>query len=175
MVSVDGFVEGNNQDIHWHLWDEEMGEYMMEFFKTIDAFIYGRVSYELMLKYWPSETGEFADIMNKTPKLVFSKTLDKVAWNGRVINEVVPEEMKALKQLSGKDMVLFAGADLASTFIQYDLIDEYRLIVNPIVLGSGTPFFKDQKEYLHLKLVEIKPFSCGNVLLVYQREVDSTG
>lgn len=168
MVSVDGFVEGEDQDINWHVWDEEMSTYMMDFFNTVDTFIYGRVSYELMLKYWPFENGEFAYIMNKTPKLVFSKTLDKVEWNGKLVNEVVPEDMNALKQVSGGDLVLLAGADLATSFINHKLIDEYRLIVNPVVLGNGTPLFKDSKDRRSLKLIEERSFSCGNVLLVYR-------
>lgn len=73
MVSIDGFIEASGDDIYWHVWDEQMSTYMMDFFSTVDAFLYGRKSYELMLSYWPSQTGAFADVMNATPKLIFSR------------------------------------------------------------------------------------------------------
>ena len=168
MVSLDGFIEGENNDIDWHVFDDEMGEYMLNFMDTVDTFIYGRRSYELMLEYWPKAEGHFADVMNETPKIVFSKTLDKVIWNSRLVNDNVWEEMNAEKRKPGKDMVLFAGADLLTTFINLDLVDEYRLIVNPVVLGAGTPYFKDLHDQLNLKLTDSKTFTCGNVVLCYE-------
>lgn len=110
--------------------------------------------------------------MNETPKIVFSKTLDEVTWNSRLVKEKAAEEIARLKQKSGKDMVLFAGADIASTFVKHDLIDEYRLIVNPVVLGNGTPLFKDPGSRLNLKLTQTKKFGCGNVLLCYESVKD---
>jgi len=168
MVSVDGYIEGPNDDITWHVWDEEMSEYMLGFFDTVDTFLYGRKSYELMIGYWPSQTGAFADIMNETPKLVFSRTLDEVNWNSRLIKENAADEVRQRKKISGKNMVLFAGADIASTFIEHNLIDEYRLIVNPVVLGNGTPLFKDLKNRLSLNLVQSTSFRCGNTLFCYE-------
>lgn len=166
MVSVDGYTEGPGKDISWHVWDGEMTTYMMEFFTTVDTFIYGRKSYELMLEHWPSQTDEFARIMNLTPKIVFSGTLKNVEWNSVLAKRKVADEVKALKAKSAKDKVLFAGADLAATFISGDLIDEYRLIVNPVALGKGTPLFNGTQR-LPLKLMETKAFSCGNTLLRY--------
>lgn len=168
MVSADGYIEGPNDDITWHVWDDEMSEYMMGFFETVDTFLYGRKSYELMIDYWSSQTGEFADIMNETPKLVFSRTLNKVTWNSQLIKKNVAEEIQQRKKKVGKNMALFAGADIASTFIEHKLIDEYRLIVNPVVLGSGTPLFKEVKDPLNLKLLQAKSFQCGNTLLCYE-------
>ena len=166
MMSLDGYIEGSNEDIDWHVWNEEMSDYMMDFFKTVDTFIYGRKSYELMLTYWPFETGEFADIMNRTPKIVFSKTLDKVEWNSRLIKQNVIEEIQLEKRKTGKDLVLFAGADIASTFLEYGLIDEFRLIVNPVVLGKGTSLFQVRNQ-MKLELLESRTFDCGNTLLRY--------
>lgn len=168
MVSADGYIEAPTTDITWHVWDDEMSEYMMGFFKTVDTFLYGRKSYELMIEYWPSQTGEFADIMNETPKLVFSRSLNSVEWNSELIKKNVADEINQRKDQQGKNMVLFAGADIASTFIKHDLIDEYRLIVNPVVLGSGTPLFKDVKDHLSLNLLQTKSFQCGNTLLCYE-------
>lgn len=166
MLSLDGYIEGLEGDINWHVWNEEMSDYMMDFFKTVDTFIYGRKSYELMLTYWPYQTGAFAEVMNKTPKIVFSKTLDKVKWNSKLIKQNITEEVRIEKRKTGKDLVLFAGADIASTFIENDLIDEYRLIINPVVLGDGTPLFQ-VKHQLELKLLDSTTFDCGNILFRY--------
>lgn len=166
MVSLDGYIEGINNDINWHVWDAEMADYMMDFFQTVDTFIYGRKSYELMLSYWPNQTGAFAEIMNRTPKIVFSKTLDKAEWNSSLVKQHVIENIQIEKKKKGKDLVLFAGADIASTFIEHDLIDEYRLIVNPVVLGKGTPLFQ-VKNPIELILQDAKTFACGNVLHRY--------
>ncbi|TVZ26926.1 dihydrofolate reductase [Gillisia sp. Hel_I_86] len=169
MVSLDGYIEGTNNDIHWHVWDDKMEDYMMDFFQTVDTFIYGRKSYELMLGYWSGQTGAFADMMNKTPKIVFTKTLEKVEWNSKIVSKNVVEEINMEKNKKGRDLVLFAGAGIASTFIMHDLIDEYRLIINPVVLGKGTSLFPDKKR-LKLKLLEAKAFDCGNTLLIYKPE-----
>lgn len=167
LVSIDGYIEGVDNDINWHVWDDEMQAYMMDFLQTIDTFIYGRKSYELMLDYWPDQKGEFADIMNQTPKIVFSTTLQKAKMNARIARGNVTEEIQKEKEKPGKDMVLFAGANIASSFIKHNLIDEYRIIVNPVVLGKGTPLFKTGKQQ-QLNLVSAKSFKCGNVLLTYK-------
>lgn len=168
MVSLDGYMEGPGQDISWHIWNKEMEAYMMDLFHTVDTFIYGRTSYELMLEHWPKETGAFADIMNSTPKLVFSRTLDQVEWNSTLMKEVNPHEIEALKQEDEKNIVLFAGADIAESFIKNQLIDEFRIIVNPVGLGNGTPLFQNLLEPLKLELSATKLFNCGNVLLIYK-------
>ena len=169
MMSLDGYIEGPNGDINWHVWNEEMSDYMMAFFKTVDTFIYGRKSYDLMLTYWPFETGKFADIMNRTPKIIFSKTLDKVEWNSRLIKQNVVEEIQLEKGKAGKDLVLFAGADIASTFMENGLIDEFRLIINPVVLGEGTPLFQVSNQ-MELELLDSRSFACGNTLLRYRQK-----
>jgi dihydrofolate reductase len=165
MVSIDGYIESSDPNEYWHTWNEEMAAYMMDFFKTVDTFIYGRKSYEAMIAYWPPLTDEFATIMNQTPKLVFSRTLDTVTWNATLIKENGPQELQRLKRRAGKDMVLFAGADLAETLIDHNLIDEYRLIVNPIALGGGKPLFRRR---LNLALWQTQKFACGNVILYYK-------
>ncbi|WP_108244504.1 dihydrofolate reductase family protein [Muricauda brasiliensis] len=167
LMSLDGYIEGVNNNIDWHVWNDEMQAYMMEFLKTVDTFIYGRKSYELMLDYWPGQEGEFADIMNQTPKIVCSTTLQEAKMNARILKNDLVEEITKEKNKQGKNMVLFAGADLASSFMEHNLIDEYRLIVNPVALGEGTPLFQTKKGYT-LTLVETKPFACGNILLTYK-------
>jgi dihydrofolate reductase len=178
-VSMDGFIEGPNKDISWHIWDEEMQAYMNEYLNTADTLLYGRVAYELMLEHWPAaaenpslteEDAAFANKMNNIEKVVFSRSLDEVEWNARLVKDNAAEEIKKLKQLPGKNLVLYAGADIAKTFMKHDLIDEYRLFVNPVVLGSGTPLFKEIKGTHHLKLMDTKMFHCGNVLLCYESD-----
>jgi dihydrofolate reductase len=168
MVSIDGYMESRDPTEYWTTWDEEMAAYMMDFFSKVDTFIYGRKAYEAMIDYWPPLTDPFATIMNQTPKLIFSRTLENVTWNGTLLRDNGVEEIKKRKLQPGKDMALFAGANLAATFIEHNLIDEYRLIVNPIVLAEGKPLFGDR---LQLKLRQVKTFSCGNVILYYEPPV----
>jgi len=167
MVSLDGYTESRDPDEYWFTFDEEMAAYMMDFFTTVDTFIYGRKSYEAMIAYWPPRDDAFARVMNETPKLVFSRTLATVEWNSRLIPGDAAGEMRRLKQLPGKDMVLFAGADLAKTFIKEGLIDEYRIILNPVVLGAGKPLFADIAETTRLQHLWTRTFACGTNLLVY--------
>jgi len=172
MVSVDGYTEGQNPEENWHNWNNEMTAYMMGFLKNVDTFIYGRKSYEEMISFWPKLTDEFASAMNQTPKLVFSQSLNEVTWNSKLISEDPVEIIPQLKKKTGKNMVLFAGASLAESFINKNLIDEFRLIVNPLVMGGRKPLFKNIHETIHLNLKDSVHFTCGNILLVY--EPDST-
>lgn len=167
MVSVDGFIEGKNPEEYWHNWNEEMSDYMVDFFSKVDTFIYGRKAYEDMIAYWPSLNDDFAKVMNQTPKLVFSKSLKSVTWNSTLLDEVNPVEMQELKNKDGKDMVIFAGADIVKSFMEHDLVDEFRLLVNPLLLGNGKSYFNGIGETTLLNLKSVKRFDCGNVLLIY--------
>jgi dihydrofolate reductase len=110
-----------------------------------------------------------AEKMNTMPKIVFSRTLEKAEWNNtRLVKENVVEEITRLKQQPGQDLIIFGSADLTATFIQYGLIGEYRIMVNPVVLGNGKPLFKGIKDKFNLKLLKTKTFRSGNVLLYYQ-------
>ncbi len=174
MVSLDGFTEGKNPEENWHNWNDEMSAYMMDFFQTVDTFIYGRKSYEEMIEYWPVLDNEFGRIMNETPKLVFSRTLHEAAWNSTFIRKDPSEVIPRLKQQDGKNMVIFAGSNLADAFIKSSLVDEYRLIVNPVVLGGRKPLFRNVDSGFHLKLKKTIHFDCGNVLLVYEPKTGSS-
>ena len=168
LVSLDGYVESRDPNEYWHNWNEEMSGYIMDFFKTVDTFIYGRKSYEAMIAYWPPLKDGFAQIMNETPKLVFSRTLETVQWNARLIKDNVTAEIQKEKLREGKDMVLFAGPDLAETFIKNGLIDEFRLIYNPVVLGGGKPLFNNIHATMALKHKGTISFNCGNILQIYE-------
>lgn len=173
MVSVDGFIEGPGRSIDWHVFDQGMEQYMTGFFDTVDTILLGRVAYELMETYWPTPLAKqeypvIAARMNDTGKIVFSRTLSGVSWeNTRLIRDDIKAEMLQLKARAGKDITLFGGAEIISTFRQLDLIDEYQLFVNPVVLGWGTPLFKDLQERLQLELTGVAKVGEHNALLTY--------
>ena len=183
-VSVDGFIEGPERQIDWHVVDDELHSHFNEELRAMGAFLIGRVTYELMAGFWPtadadpSSTGpmvEFAGIWRDMPKIVFSRTLERATWNTTIVRDVVVEEIMALKARPGGDLAL-GGADLAAAFKERDLIDEYRLYVHPIVIGRGKPLFKASDAKVNLQLAEIRTFGNGVVLLRYQRsEASSPG
>jgi dihydrofolate reductase len=173
MVTLDGFFAGPGGDISWHNTDEEFNEYAIQQTGTLDVILFGRVTYQMMASYWPTQAAIkddpiVAGQMNRLPKLVFSRTLDKAEWNNtRLIKDHIAEEISKLKQQPGKDMALFGSANLMSTLVQLDLIDEHRIIVNPVVLGNGIPLFQGIRSPMKLKLVNSRIFRSGNVLLNY--------
>ena len=169
LMTLDGFVEGPNRDISWHfdVWGDELEKLSIEQGSAAGGLMFGRVTYELMANHWPSASGEVADFMNALPKFVFSRTLTKSNWNNtRMFNADVPEAVARLKRESAKEILLFGSADLAAGLIPHGLIDEFRIAVNPIILGGGTPLFK-QGERVKLKLLDTRTLSTGVVILRY--------
>jgi dihydrofolate reductase len=168
MVSTDNFIEDDRKKLDAFKDDDEVLKYFEDLLDSVDIIMFGRRAYELMVDYWPKATGPIADKMNKKPKLVFSRTFQSVGWNTRLIKGNIQEEILKLRNESGRDIVLYAGADVLSTFMKYDLVDEYRLAVYPVVLGKGTPLFKDISHAMPLKLLGTKEFKSGVVLMTYQ-------
>lgn len=168
MVSADGFIEDSNKELSVFKDDEEVLKYFEDLLDSVDVIMFGRRAYELMVDYWPKETGSVAEKMNQKSKIVFSKTLSKVGWNTRLIKNNIAEEIMQLRNEPGKDIVLYAGAEILSTFRKLGLVEEYRLAVYPVVLGKGTPLFKDIDHTMSLKLVDTRKFKSGVVLLTYQ-------
>ena len=174
MVTLDGFFEGPNGEIDWHNVDEEFNEFAIDQLNSVDVLLFGRKTYELMANYWPTPQAVtndpiVAEKMNTKSKIVFSKTLEKADWNNsRLIKDYIAEEISKLKGQPGKDLIIFGSSDLAVTFIRHGLIDEFRIMVNPVVLGNGKPLFKGLNEKLTLKLLKTRTFRSGNVLLYYQ-------
>ena len=174
LISLDGFFEGPDQDIDWHNVDEEFNEFAIEQTSAVGALLFGRVTYQLMESYWPTEDAlkndpVIAGIMNNVPKLVFSRTLEKAEWNNtRIVKENIEEEILNLKTQPGKDLAVFGSANLLSTLVQLDLVDEHRVMVNPVLLGKGTPLFKGMDENINLRLLKTRTFHSGNVLLYYE-------
>jgi dihydrofolate reductase len=175
LITLDGYFEGKNKwDIAWHRVDDEFNEFSIEQLNKAGGLIFGRVTYQGMASYWPTPTAikndpMVAGLMNSITKFVFSNTLETADWNNtQIIKGDATTELKKLKQQSGKDLFIFGSADLSSSFTRNGLIDEYRLMVNPIVLGAGNPLFKQINGRLKLKLIDTKSFHNGNLLLYYQ-------
>src|SRR5258708_2590991 len=170
LMTLDGFVEGENRDLSWHLdvWGEELERLPIVQLKSAGGLMFGRVTSELMAGHWPSATGEVADLMKTLPKYVFSRTLTKSNSNNtRMFGTDVSGTVSKLKRESTKESFLFGSADLAASLMAHRLIDEFRIAVNPIVLGGGTPLFK-RGERARLKLLDSKPHSTGIVVLRYE-------
>lgn len=176
-VSVDGYMEGPNSEIDWHLVDDELLSHMNGWLAGAGAFLEGRVTYELMAEYWPTADQdpaapptvvEFAQIWRNMPKVVYSRTLKRVDSNTTVVSDVVSDEVLALKAQPGGDLVV-GGSDLGAEFARNDLIDEYRVYVHPIVIGRGKPMLRPSEAKVPLRLIETHTFGNGVVLLRYQR------
>ena len=169
LMTLDGFVEGPNRDISWHLdvWGEELEQLSIEQGKSAGGLMFGRVTFELMANHWPNEKGEVADFMNALPKYVFSRSLKRSDWNNtQVFNADVQGTVLRLKRESTRDIFLFGSADFADSLIPHGLIDEFRIAVNPVLLGGGTPLFKPGAK-VRLKLLDSRPHSTGIVILRY--------
>ena len=175
-VSLDGFIAGPDGEIDWSAPNEELHRFHNQQARETGAHLYGRQLYETM-RYWetadenpsaPEHELEFARIWKATPKIVFSKTLEKVEGNARLVRDNAADEVARLTKQPGKDLAV-GGAGLASTFIKLGLIDEYRLFVSPVVLGGGTPFFPAADERIDLELVETRTFGSRVVYLRYRR------
>jgi dihydrofolate reductase len=169
LMTLDGYMEGPNRDLSFHndVWGDELEQLSIEQGKSAGALLFGRVTYELMAGYWPNETGEVADFMNALPKFVFSRTLPGSDWtNTTIYKDDVAGTVARLKRDTAKDIFLFGSADLAADLIAHDLIDEYRIGVCPVLLGSGTLLFKPGKRH-KLKLIGSKPLSTGIVISRY--------
>jgi dihydrofolate reductase len=175
-VSLDGFVETPSRSLDWVQVDEELHSIFNDQAREVSASLYGRRLYELMVDSWPTmETNpsatpamlEFAGIWKATPKIVFSRTLEQVDWNSRLVRGDPVAEVARLKAQPGFDMDV-GGPTLASTLIRAGLIDEYRPFVQPVILGAGTPFFPALDDRVGLRLLETRTFGSGVVYLRYE-------
>jgi dihydrofolate reductase len=176
LVSLDGYFEGPNHNLDWHNVDEEFTAFSLEQLDSAGLLLFGRGTYQLMAGFWPTAVAAkddplTAEAMNRLPKVVFSRTLANVNWqNTRLVKDNIVEEIKRLKDEPGKTIYVFGSSDLSLTLIKHGLIDEFRLLVNPVVLGAGTTLFHGIQENLHLRLLNTRTFKNGNVMLFYQPE-----
>ena len=174
MITLDALFEGTKPwDLDWHnyVWGDELEKFSLDQLKTAGMLLFGRNTYEGMAAYWPTasgESGEVADLMNSLPKVVFSRTLQRADWNNTtLVRENAEQAVVDLKQQAGKDLFVFGSASLCSSLMRAGLIDEYRLGLNPLILGGGTPLFKPPETQLKLRLLEARPLKSGVVLLRY--------
>jgi dihydrofolate reductase len=147
-VSLDGYIEGPNQETDWMVFDEETGIALNKFIQEIDIILYGRVSFERYGNYSPAEDSTstekgFYDTVNKMKKYVFTSSKTTFEGNPTVVNENIEQTIQNLKQQPGKNIWLYGGAGLITTFVNLHLIDEFRIAIIPIILGDGNPLFKN--------------------------------
>lgn len=171
VVTLDGFFEGAAKwDLSFHdtVWGEELERFSIDQLGGADMILYGRVTYEGMAAYWMNAKGTVAEILNRIPKVVFSRTLDRADWNNtRLVRDAVPE-VRELKNGSGGDILIFGSAELSASLMEQDLIDEFRICVAPVLLGVGTPLFKGDTQR-KLNFVDSRPLRTGGVILTYRR------
>jgi dihydrofolate reductase len=174
-VSLDGYVAASDGGLDWTIIDEEIHTWWNDQMREADAVIWGRRVYQLMVAYWPTAESdpaatpamlEFARVTNPKPKIVFSTTLDSVTWNGRLVEGDVGDVLDRLREEFAGDIVL-AGPTLAAQFVRGGLVDEYRLVVHPAIVGAGLPFFPDLEAPLGLRLFDEHRFASGAVYLGY--------
>jgi len=173
-TTLNGYYKGPNNDISWHRHGTEEGEFSAEGLQADNILLFGRVTYEMMASYWPSPDAIknapiVADGMNKAEKIVFSRNLKKVEWNNtRLVKDNIIEEIRRTKQTPGRDMTILGSGSIVAQFAEQGLIDEYLIMMDPVVLGNGTPIFWNIKNKLDLKLTGTRTFKSGVVLLSYQ-------
>lgn len=174
LVTLDGYLAGENGDISWHQVDEEFQELANRASNSGNTLLFGRVTYELMATYWPRPEAIkndpiVAQGMNAATKIVFSRTLDKADWNNtRLVKGDPAAEVRRLKQEQGSDLTILGSGSIVAQLAQEGLIDEYQILLNPVVIGRGKTMFEGVKDRLALKLTGTRTFRNGNVLLTYE-------
>lgn len=190
MISLDGFIEGPEHDLSWHNVDDEFDAFATQQMKEMGMILFGRRTYELMENFWPhhkptdTENKIVREQMDTVPKIVFSKTLKKVNetedWKNITLKrEVIKDEIMKLKQGSagnaskndaggeGKDIAVLGSSNLCVTLLELGLLDELRIMINPVVIGKGTPLFHGLKTKQKFQLTTTQTFKNGNILLTY--------
>jgi dihydrofolate reductase len=174
-VSLDGYFSDANGDMSWaHSPDAEWQEFVEGNAQGGGLLLFGRITYELMRSYWPTPQAiesfpVVAERMNNLPKVVFSRTLDKATWNNtRLVKDDLAAEVRKLKRDYGTGIAIMGSGSIVSQLARDGLIDEYQIVVCPVVLGKGRTMFEGVEQRLPLKLAKMRAFSNGNVLLCYQ-------
>ena len=176
-VSLDGYFVDANGGMSWAKSDHndaEWNAFVAENAKGDGPLLFGRVTYELMASYWPTPIADHhdpivAERMNNLPKVVFSRTLDEASWkNTKLVKGDLASEIRKMKKEPGEGMAILGSGTIVSQLAQEGLIDEYQIVVNPIILGKGRTMFDGVKEKLNLKLTKTRAFGNGNVFLCYE-------
>ena len=177
-TSLDGYLAGPSGEMNWIKFDAELADYVGKLTEDADAAVWGRITYSMMEGYWPTageQPGaskhdiEHANWVNAATKIVFSTTMEKSDWKGtRIIKSNMKEEMEKFKKQPGKNILLIGSASIAHAFMKHDLIDEYWININPVLLGSGIPLFLDVQHMKNLKLKTTKTFKSGVLGVQYE-------
>jgi dihydrofolate reductase len=172
MASADGYHADPGEALDWHNVDQEFSQFALAQLREAGTLVFGRVTYEGMAAFWPTPAGEKSDpdvakAMNTTPKIVISRTLAQATWAGTQVITHPEEELAKLKQQPGKDIVIPGSSTLTASLLQTSLLDELRIMVNPVILGQGRSLFAGA-DRTTLKLLKTQQFTSGNVLLYYQ-------
>ena len=179
-VSLDSMAAGPNDSVDFvpaaTQGDKRFGKEQMKLMAAVDTILLGRVTYQMFASYWPKITKgkekTFANTLNSIPKIVFSKTLKEAPWGdwepAKIVKNTAVKEIAKLKKQAGKDMVIWGSLSIAQSAIKAGLIDEYRLVICPVVLGKGRPLFLDEVDSFGLKLKKAKSFDLGAVQLKYK-------
>lgn len=170
-VTLDGFIEGPNGEVDWCIMDPDMD--FNKFLNQIDTILYGRKSYDIWGQYIPKNEDSDTDkemwsLVHSKKKYVFSRIQKETDNRAILINDNIVEEVNKLKKKPGRDIWLYGGSSLITTFINLGLVDEFRLSVHPIILGEGKPLFIDINKRINLQIVETKKFSSGVIQLIYR-------
>lgn len=170
-MSLDGFVAPAKgaPDHRSRPEDPALKKIKLDWIRQAGMHAMGRVTYNEMAAHWPASTAEYAAPMNELPKVVFSKTLESADWNdSRVMRGDLAEELSALRREPGGDIIAWGGASFVQALSRQGLVDEYRLVINPVALGVGLPLFRDLSEPIELALLEARTFPSGSALHVYR-------
>lgn len=176
-ITLDGYIEGPHRELNWVIADDDLHDFYSDLLASADLLIFGRVAYQLMADFWPNAPSDpslspgelrFANTLNPMRKIVYSKTLENVGWNTTIIKNLVPEEIMAIKAQPGKNILLSGGASIAQAFQQYGLVDEYQLMVQPVVIGNGNHLFAKVDGILKMNYCWSRSFGSGAVVLCYQ-------
>ena len=173
-ITLNGFYKGRNEFISWHKHGDEESAFAAGGSKSGSTLLFGRVTYQMMEGYWPTQMAkqnspEVAEGMNASEKIVFSKTLKYTNWNNaRIVRDNPADEVKRMKKEKGNDMTVLGSGTIVTLLAEHNLIDNYMLMVDPVVLGDGTPIFHGIKHQPDLKLIDTRKFKSGVVLLTYQ-------
>jgi dihydrofolate reductase len=176
-ITVDGFIEGPHRELDWVIADDDLHDFYTDLLKKADLILYGRVTYDLMVSYWPTADSDpsvtpamrrFAATLNPMKKIVFSTSLKNVGWNTQVYDRLIPKDIKKMKTETNSDILLGGGAAITQAFMQHGLVDEYQLMVQPTAIGEGKRLFEGIGQSLKLKYRWSKTFQSGAVALCYQ-------
>lgn len=177
LITIDGYFAGEDGDISWHNVDDEFNKFAIEQTQQFGGIIFGKTTYKIFEDFWQKalkdpktsdDDRKIAQIIDDMWKIVFSKSLKEVAWkNSKLYDDIDPSEVKKWKEYQGPDLAIFGSGTIVQQFTNLGLVDEYRLLVNPLVLGKGKPMFANMKDKVNLKLTNTRSFKNGNILLTY--------